>query len=266
MLRNSFIHIPGIGEITERNLWTKGFMTWDDFLNNHEGSGLNIQKRDAISKHLLLSKDALSSQDYCFFEDCFPNREKWRLFDEFKGHVAYLDIETTGLSPCEAYITVIGLCDGEKEKAFIMGDNIHRFADEIAKYKVIVTFNGARFDIPFIKQSLPIRLDQIHIDLMYPLKRLGYSGGLKSIEQTLGIVRPTDIKNIDGFEAVRLWFDYHRNGNTRALEQLVQYNLEDTRNLKVLMELVYGRLKEQTLGSTGAMGQSLNYKDSHLRP
>jgi len=246
MLQNSFIHIPGIGEVTERRLWAKGLMTWDDFLNNQQGSGLNIQKREAISRYLFLSKEALSSHDYCFFEDCFPNREKWRLFHEFKGHVAYLDIETTGLSPWEGYITVIGLYDGEKEKTFVMGDNLHVFADEIAKYKVIVTFNGARFDIPFIKQSLNTQLDQIHIDLMYPLKRLGYSGGLKAIEQTLGIFRPTDIENIDGFEAVRLWFDYHRNDNKSALKKLIRYNLEDTRNLKNLMELVYERLKEQT--------------------
>jgi uncharacterized protein YprB with RNaseH-like and TPR domain len=252
MLQNSFIHIPGIGEIIERKLWTKGFMTWDDFLNNQHESGLTIRKREAISHYLLLSKAALSSYDFCFFEDCFPNREKWRLFDEFKGHVAYLDIETTGLSPWDSYITVIGLYDGEKEEAFITGDNLHRFADEIAKYKVIVTFNGARFDVPFIRQTLPIRLDQIHIDLMYPLKRLGYSGGLKAIEQVLGISRPTDIANIDGFEAVRLWFDYQRKGNQRALEQLIQYNLEDTRNLKVLMELVYERLKEQTFQKLAA--------------
>ncbi|MEW5803643.1 MAG: ribonuclease H-like domain-containing protein [bacterium] len=246
MLQNSFIHIPGIGEITERRLWTKGLMTWDDFLNNQGESELGIRKREAVSKYLFLSKEALSSHNYCFFEDCFPSKEKWRLFDEFKGHVAYLDIETTGLSPWEGYITVIGLYDGEKERAFIMGDNLDGFADEIAAYKVIVTFNGARFDIPFIRQSLNLRMDQIHIDLMYPLKRLGYSGGLKAIEQTLGIFRPSDIGNIDGFEAVRLWFDYHRNGNTRALERLVKYNLEDTRNLKVLMELVYERLKGQT--------------------
>ncbi|MEW6378305.1 MAG: ribonuclease H-like domain-containing protein [bacterium] len=158
--------------------------------------------------------------------------------------MAYLDIETTGLSPWEGSITVIGLYDGEQAKTFVQGDNLQAFTDEIERYKMIVTFNGARFDIPFIKQSLNARLDQINIDLMYPLKRLGYSGGLKAIEQTLGIFRPIEIGNIDGLEAVRLWFEYHRKGNQRALERLIKYNLEDTRNLKGLMELVYERLKE----------------------
>ncbi len=246
MIKNTFIHIQGIGELTEKKLWEKGFRTWDDFLDKHRESGLKGQKRQSIREHLVLSKKAFSSYDHSFFENCFPNREKWRLFEYFKDYVVYLDIETTGLSPRDSGITVIGLYDGIKERAFVMGDNLHEFADEIAKYKMIITFNGARFDLPFIKQSLNVQLDQIHIDLLYPLKRLGYSGGLKAIERILGIYRPTDIGDVDGFEAVSLWFDYQMNGNKRALEKLVKYNLEDTRNLKPLMEFVYDELKEQT--------------------
>lgn len=210
MIQHTFIHIQGIGEITEKKLWEKGFQTWDDFLDNHQESGLEDQTSKAIIEQVHLSKKALLSYDHNFFENCFPNREKWRLFEYFKDYVGYLDIETTGLSPWDSDITVIGLYDGKKEQAFIMGDNLHEFAEKIAKYKVIVTFNGARFDLPFIKQTLGVRLDQIHIDLRYPLKRLGYFGGLKAIERTLGIDRPGDLKEVDGFEAVRLWFDYQK--------------------------------------------------------
>jgi uncharacterized protein YprB with RNaseH-like and TPR domain len=246
MLRNSFIHIPGVGQVTERRLWEKGLTTWDHFLDHRQGGGLGARMRQVVSEHLLLSREALSSHNHCFFEQCFPQGEKWRLFHEFQDSVAYLDIETTGLSPWYGYITVIGLYNGEDEKAFVMGENLHEFADEIARYKMVVTFNGARFDLPFIRQSLRIQLDHIHIDLLYPLKRLGYSGGLKAIEQELGIFRPADIEGIDGFEAVRLWFAYQSDGKKEALDRLIRYNLEDTRNLKILMELAYEQLKEHT--------------------
>ncbi len=33
MLENSFIHIPGIGEATERKLWESGVFQWCDFLH-----------------------------------------------------------------------------------------------------------------------------------------------------------------------------------------------------------------------------------------
>ena len=247
MLQHSFIHIKGIGEITEKRMWEKGFRTWDDFLNNHEKCGLSDQKSRMILKNLSLSKKAFLSYDHSFFEKCFPTREKWRLFEKFRNYAVYLDIETTGLSPFYDDITVIGLFDGTEEKAFVMGDNLHEFADRISPYKMIITFNGARFDLPFIRQALNISLDQIHIDLMYPLKRLGYAGGLKKIESALGIYRTYDLKDVDGFEAVRLWYAYKRNDDKAALDKLVKYNLEDTKNLKILMEFVYNELKEKTL-------------------
>ena len=31
MLRNTFMHIPGIGQITEKRLWESGVLCWDDF-------------------------------------------------------------------------------------------------------------------------------------------------------------------------------------------------------------------------------------------
>ncbi|MGA1874046.1 MAG: ribonuclease H-like domain-containing protein, partial [bacterium] len=46
--------------------------------------------------------------------------------------------------------------------------------------------------------------------------------------------------------AVRLWFTYQRDGRREALERLIRYNLEDTRNLKVLMELAYEQLRKHT--------------------
>jgi hypothetical protein len=33
MLRHNFIHVPGIGYITEQKLWAQGLLSWDDYLD-----------------------------------------------------------------------------------------------------------------------------------------------------------------------------------------------------------------------------------------
>jgi uncharacterized protein YprB with RNaseH-like and TPR domain len=57
-------------------------------------------------------------------------------------------------------------------------------------------------------------------------------GGLKVVEQKLDIARQT--KGIDGWMAVRLWWDYVNNNDNVALATLLAYNREDVVNLKTL--------------------------------
>ena len=110
---------------------------------------------------------------------------------------------------------------------------------EIKQYSLIVTFNGKRFDLPFIRRTLGRFPEyQAHIDLLYPLRKLGYRGGLKSIEVQLGLEREGALKEANGFLAVLLWAEYQR-GNKAALDTLVRYNLEDVVNLQHLADVAY---------------------------
>ena len=68
------------------------------------------------------------------------------------------------------------------------------------------------------------------------LASLGYRGGLKAVERTLGIGREPSIRGVDGFEAVRLW-RRHERGDRAALEKLLLYNLTDVVNLVELLEI-----------------------------
>ena len=154
---------------------------------------------------------------------------------------AYLDIETTGMSWESSYITVIGILitDGDAmEEIQLYGDMITDAAVDEAFQGVeaIYTFNGARFDIPFIRRQLGINLLQgrKHHDLMYSCKKRGYTVGLKKIEKTLGIGR--DIEGCNGYMAIRLWWQYVNYGDERSLDTLLRYNMDDVRNLKVLEE------------------------------
>ena len=64
---------------------------------------------------------------------------------------------------------------------------------------MLVTFNGSQFDVPFLRAHFPkARLDQAHIDLRFALASLGYRGGLKVVEQTLGLRRDPAIQGMDG--------------------------------------------------------------------
>ena len=98
----------------------------------------------------------------------------------------------------------------------------------------IYTYNGSRFDLPFIEAKLGIDLKECfkHTDLMYDCWQQGLKGGLKVVERLLGIQRR--LTGVDGYMAVLLWYDYLNNNNEESLRTLLAYNEEDVVNLRVL--------------------------------
>ena len=133
---------------------------------------------------------------------------------------------------------------------FVNGVNLDQFPAYIQQFPLVVTFNGSQFDVPFLRAHFPqARLDQAHIDLRFVLASLGYRGGLKMVERSLGLERDQAIQGVDGFEAVRLWHRFRR-GDRGALEKLVLYNLTDVVNLVELVETAV-RLKTGRLAFPG---------------
>jgi uncharacterized protein YprB with RNaseH-like and TPR domain len=209
MLKNTFIHIPGIGHITEQRLWESGIQHWDQFTGNHS-IRLSPAKMDTITTCLEQSYQHLKTGNPNYFSEYLPANLHWRFFPEFRDSIVYLDIETTGLESWSNKITTIALYDGNSIYHYVNGQNLDDFVDDIKRYKVIVTYNGKSFDVPFIESYFKITLNSAHIDLRYILSSLGYTGGLKSCEIQLGMDRG-NLSNIDGYFAVLLWFEYQKN-------------------------------------------------------
>jgi uncharacterized protein YprB with RNaseH-like and TPR domain len=100
----------------------------------------------------------------------------------------------------------------------------------------IYTYNGSRFDLPFIqgRLNLDLRRQFAHTDLMYKCWLRNLKGGLKVVEARLGIERR--LQDMNGFMAVRLWWDYVNDNDTQALQRLLEYNREDVVNLHILRQ------------------------------
>ena len=69
---------------------------------------------------------------------------------------------------------------------------------------------------------------------MYDCWKNNLYGGLKRVEEQLGMERR--LKEIDGHDAVRLWWRYVNDYDENALTMLLEYNKEDVLNLKTLKE------------------------------
>lgn len=154
---------------------------------------------------------------------------------------AYLDIETTGLSWLDAEITVIGiyLVNGSNCRLVqLVGKEVtvDNLREAIGGVSTIYTYNGSRFDLPFIQGSLGVDLVSVtdHHDLMYDCWRCNLFGGFKAVEQQLDI--PRRLRGITGLDAVLLWQRFQSYGDQKALNLLLEYNKEDVMNLKVLRE------------------------------
>jgi len=253
MLRNSFVHIPGIGAKTEARLWEAGITGWDVFVSSHQDR-LSPARKAFIRKRLDESEKHLQREAPGFFAKCLNSRFHWRMFPEFRHVTAYLDIETTGMSTTYDHITVIGLYDGDSVFCYVKDRNLDDFREDIGRYKVIVTYNGKCFDIPFIREAMGLPMDQAHIDLRFVLASLGFSGGLKGCERQAGIVRG-DVAGLDGYDAVRLWNLYRMTGDEKALETLLAYNIQDVVNLETLMVMAYNLNLRET-----------PFQDSHELP
>ena len=244
MIRHRFSVFRGVGPKLEQTIWKGGVLDWPGFLKSTRVSGLPAGLYRSVSRQICQWMNALERGDAAFFAKNLPLAEHWQLYKVFGDSVRYLDIETTGLIRGYNVVTMVGIYNGQKYQALIRGKGLTNSALQRALQgcKLIVTYYGRVFDVPFLRNAYPrVDWNYPHFDLCFAGRRLGLKGGLKGVEKSLGIERPGEIEHVDGFEAVRLWYRY-TGGSKKALNHLIAYNEADTTNLAHIAPLVYDGL------------------------
>ena len=249
MIKNSFVFLDKISRQKEQGIWSQGIKDWDSFIFTKSVKGITQKSKGFYDRKLIEAEKELHRMNSSFFTNSLPRSEHWRLYDSFKEDAVFLDIETDGRGKYSD-ITVMGLFDGIETKTMVRGINfdINKLKQELEKYKILVTFNGSCFDIPFIKKryfQYNVIPDIPHIDLRFCCSRIGLNHGLKQIERELGIKRKT--QELVSCDAITLWNLYRQTGDSQYLKTLVEYNEEDVINLKKISSVVCERLKEKIM-------------------
>ncbi|MBI2176216.1 ribonuclease H-like domain-containing protein [Candidatus Woesearchaeota archaeon] len=266
MIQNSFIFLEKITTAKEKKLWQQGILGWDDFLKARRIKGIAAAAKKYYDRKIAEARRQLYEGNSSYFAGLMPQAEHWRLYEFFREEAVYLDIETDGLSDNND-VTLVGIFDGFDTKTMIRRVNLDwlLLRKELEKYKIVVTFNGSVFDIPFMKKRYGDVIPQLqigqcpiahsasggivpHYDLRFCCSRIGLKGGLKVIEKKLNIYRNNLIvEGMYGGDAAQLYRMWRGSGDDHYLKLLVEYNEEDTINLKRIAEHVYGELKKMYL-------------------
>jgi hypothetical protein len=166
-----------------------------------------------------------------------------------KHELCFLDIETTGLSP-NTYVFLCGLMFLENRR-FVVEQLLARdyseetgmllcLRDVVQRYPMIVTFNGAGFDVPFLRTRMTVaRIETVklseHVDL-FEAARENFAGvlpncRLETIERHVrGFPRTDDIRGSDIPDA---YHEFVRTGNARDMRRVLYHNRMD------LLAMVY---------------------------
>ncbi|NTV22901.1 MAG: ribonuclease H-like domain-containing protein [Nanoarchaeota archaeon] len=243
MIRKTFQFLPGVGEKKEKNILQHA-KNWSDFLDR-QLPGISARAKNAYDIEIRRAGQALRENDSAYFTGKLRPIENWRLYDVFAEEAIFLDVESSG-SSLGSYITVLGLYDGINTKTMVNGMNLDLavLKKELHKAKLIITFNGSSFDIPFLEKKYPGLVPCIpHIDVRHLCAKVGLTGGLKEIETQLGICRPNRIvEKLYSGDPIKLWRTYMATGDEYYLGLLIEYNEEDVINLKTIAERVIKKL------------------------
>ncbi len=244
MIRRTFQLISGIGPWREKDLWTRGIQFWDDFPVPGGEIGISEKVDQQARERIDECRAALAAQDLSRLAKLLPPREHWRLYAEFAEEALFFDVEADGASAQKP--SVVSVYDSSGLGVFLRGRNLEDLPARLSGRRLWVTFNGSCFDVPILRSYFEtLQLPAVHLDLRFLAQRVGITGGLKDIEEHVGIARPPHLRGLNGWDAVGLWRTYQEERAIEALRFLVEYNLYDAFQLRSLAAILYNRAADR---------------------
>lgn len=239
MITQALQHCEGIGPIRLAELHDAGVRSWHDVLDAPHR--IPTGWRANVVSECCRCVDALQSRDLHYFAERLLPEDKWRLLDHCFDDASYFDIETTGLE-YDAQVTVIICWHRGELHTFVEGDNLDDFLDLLDDMTLLVSFNGASFDVPRVLDTFHIPdLPCPHLDLRWISYHRDLSGSLKEITHHLDLPRPVDLHDADGALAVEWWHQWMHSQNQAARQQLIRYCAADVLMLVALAHYVTDR-------------------------
>jgi uncharacterized protein len=233
----ALLHLPGFGPKKIESLRTRGISTWDELIGTQacDLPGFESDPPDWINA-IKKCQHAASSGDLLHLINTLHRSDQWRILADCLEHATYLDIETSGDQQCPEITLIICKHRGSLH-TFTAERNLNKFIELLDEIDLLVTFNGASFDVPQIENHFRIPLGHIpHIDLRWVCYHAQLRGGLKKVENAIGLIRPPDLIGMDGAEADWLWRRYKETGNVALLHRLTRYCAADVIGLEFLSQ------------------------------
>lgn len=235
--KKAFLHLPGIGPQKTATFPAKGIFNWDDLKLQYGAQvlpGVETPRHAELLLELGRCEAALIDANLSYLSKTLHRSDHWRLLADFGNKATFLDIETSG-DELRPEISVVVMRHQGQLHTFTAGQNLDQFLHFLNEIELLVTFNGASFDVPQLENHFHIPMRDIaHIDLRWVCYHSQLKGGLKEIERAIGLVRPPDLIGMDGAEAAFLWQRWKWTGNQKLVRRLARYCAADVIGLEHL--------------------------------
>lgn len=245
--------IWGIGPVTEAALKAQGVRTIAD-LSSHPRWGEDARQVLALIRARRTAELRRRGASDAELLGLFTPEE-----------VVCLDIETTGLWGNQP-LFLVGLLRRDGEEIVLEQLLARHYQEErallsylagvLAGVRAVVTFNGKRFDLPYIEQrfvyhGLCLPGELFHVDLYYHARRFSTelpNHRLVTLEEhLLGIGREGDVP---GYLVPTIYHRFVSTGEAELLKPVLEHNAQDVLSLARLLYVINTEQREE--GASGA--------------
>ncbi|MGE5593034.1 MAG: ribonuclease H-like domain-containing protein [Betaproteobacteria bacterium] len=239
-LRRNLKLLRGIGPKTEEKLKAQGY---------HDLACLSRHPRWGQAACAVLA--AIEKNDSEFLSGCGASELDLLGFCPVTD-IAFVDIETTGLYSTQP-LFLVGVMSFRDDGILLLRQFLARsyeeeahvlvaVRDELGRFPVMATYNGRRFDVPYIRDRMAFHgiecgSCQLHLDLLRIVRRV-YRGVLPDCrlvtvaEHLVGHVRHGDIP---GYMIPEVYHEFVRSRNPVLIRPILEHNAMDLRALALIL-------------------------------